>query len=360
MTISLRRFLLIISLPLLTSCADLGYYLHSARGHFDIINKQQDIHHLLQEEEIPGNLQHQLRRVLEIRDFAFQQLQLPRSDSYSAYADLGRDHALKNLFAAEEFSIRSKQWCYPVVGCAGYRGFFDQQRLDQFVRNLQQENYDIYIARVSAYSTLGWFDDPVLNTFIHWPDYRLAGLIFHELAHQQLYVDGDTQFNESFATAVQQAGVERWLQYQGKTEQLQRYRRHLQNRQQVIGLIQQARQDLDKVYQQQIDEDTKRKRKADRLQQLKQQYQSLAQSFEVKDGFHQWFNRDINNAQLASLSTYHDWVPAFRRLLEQQQQDFQAFYREVAELAELEKPLRDQCLAKLGSVSLTANNDKGC
>ena len=335
--------LVLISITVLSACVDAGYYLQSVQGHYAIMQQKKDIDSLLEDEQVPEKLKQRLRLVQGIRSFAFTELGLPRSDSYTEYADLKRGYALKNLFAAEEFSISAKQWCYPIVGCAGYRGFFDQQRLQDFADDLQRQHYDVYVANVSAYSTLGWFDDPVLNTFINWPDELLAGLIFHELAHQQLYVDGDSRFNESFASAVQQAGVEKWLQQQGWSSRLQKYRQRQSDRQQVFDLIKQARQDLHDLYQESIGPAEKRRRKAEYLQQLKQRYEAFSDSIQHNDGFQRWFEGELNNAKLVSVSTYYDWVPLFARMLSSQQDDFVAFYQQVEQLAELSRSQREQC-----------------
>ncbi|MDQ7011385.1 MAG: aminopeptidase, partial [Mariprofundaceae bacterium] len=242
------KVLLLMPLLLLCACADLGYYLHSARGQVEIMRQTRSIDEVLADSSSTARLREQLRKVRQIRRFAFDELALPVSGSYGDYADLGRSYVLKNLFAADEFSIRLQRWCYPLVGCAGYRGFFDENRLARFRDDLRQQGKDVYVAHVSAYSTLGWFDDPVLNTFVYWPDERLAGLIFHELAHQRLYIDGDTRFNESFATAVQQAGVERWLAQHADKPRLHRYRQYLRNRASVIDLIEHTRQRLAALY----------------------------------------------------------------------------------------------------------------
>ncbi len=313
----------------LSGCADLGYYLHSARGQWSIMQQTRDIDEVIADPSSDPRLREKLQQVQQIRRFAFEQLALPRSDSYREYADLGRPYVLKNLFAADEFSIQLQRWCYPLVGCAGYRGFFDLDRLQEFESDLQAQGKDFYIANVSAYSTLGWFDDPVLNTFIFWPDYRLAGLIFHELAHQRLYIDDDTRFNESFASAVQQAGVERWLKTQGEMERLARYRHYLNNRAQVIALIEQAREDLSRLYQQALAPAVKRQRKQQRLTRLREQYQEMTAGFTGPDGFARWFSGPLNNAKLASVSTYYAQVQQFRQVLECLNGDFDAFYRQV-------------------------------
>ena len=341
------KWLLLVFPLLLTGCADLGYYLHSAKGQFSIMRQTRDIDEVLTDGNTTAQLRRQLQLVLQIRQFAFDELELPRSDSYSEYADLGRPYVLKNLFATDEFSIKLQRWCYPLVGCAGYRGYFDAQRLAQFKSTLLQQGKDVYVGNVSAYSTLGWFDDPVLNTFVNWPDYRLAGLIFHELAHQRLYIDDDTRFNESFAVAVQQAGVEKWLAQRAEHDHLQRYRQYQANRAQVVDLIEQARHQLDALYQQPLPAEQKRGQKQQLLQALRDRYQQKAQEFTVRDGFSRWFNGDLNNAKLASVSTYHAQVAGFRHLLDCEQGDLGQFYRAVEKLAELPKDKRRQALKSI-------------
>ena len=343
MKTKLRLIVSILMVLMLSACADAGYYLHSVRGHYAVMQQKKDIQQLLEDETVSDQLKRRLRLVQDIREFAFSELGLPRSDSYTEYADLKRSYVVKNLFAAEEFSVAAKQWCYPIVGCAGYRGFFDEQRLQAFVEDLQQQHYDIYVANVSAYSTLGWFDDPVLNTFINWPDERLAGLVFHELTHQLLYVDGDTRFNESFATAVQQAGVEKWLQKQGQSDRLKAYREWRVNRQKVFDLIKQARVDLQQLYLLEIDDAEKRERKASYLLKLKQRYRLFSESIGHSDGFQRWFEGELNNAKLLSVSTYYDWVPVFSQILAYQQGDFAGFYEQVKRLSRVDKIQRQQC-----------------
>lgn len=346
------KYLLLLSLLLLSSCADTGYYWHSAKGQFSIMQQARNIDELLQDPATSPALSRQLRKVQTFRQFAFDQLALPKSASYTEYADLGRPYVLKNLFASDEFSIQLQRWCYPLVGCAGYRGYFDEHMLNEFRSHLLQQHKDVYVANVSAYSTLGWFDDPVLNTFVNWPDYRLAGLIFHELAHQRLYIDGDTRFNESFAVAVQQAGVEKWLQAQGETAKLQRYRQLLRNRSRVVALIEQTRQQLDALYHSDLTPPLMRVRKQQMLLQLRQSYQQMSAGFNIKDGFSRWFESGLNNAKLASVSTYHAQVGAFRHLLKRHHGDFAAFYRAVAVIAAMPQAQRRQQLASLDKPKL--------
>ena len=344
---TLYRFLCLLLTVFISGCADISYYMQSVDGHLSIIHKTQKIDDLLEDANTSPELKKRLELVTQIRLYAIEQMHLPESDSYTIYADLGRKYVLRNLFAAQELSIKPKQWCYPVVGCAGYRGYFNIQQLERFADNLKQQGYDIYISNVPAYSTLGWFDDPVLNTFINWPDYLLAGLIFHELSHQHVYVDGDTQFNESFAVTVQQAGVTSWLKSLGKEDQVTRFQAYLSNRQQVINLIIQTREELKQAYAENIETSEKRLIKQRIMSGLKTKYQQMSSEFEVADGFSRWFAADINNAQLASISTYYADVPVFKKFLDDADNDFEVFLKRIKNIAELPEKKRNRCMQYL-------------
>ena len=198
----MHRFFCFTFILLLSACSDLGYYWDMTRGHLSLMNKRVDIDDMLEQPDIGADLKQRLLLVKQIRAFSVDQLALPESASYSSYVQLDRPYVLQNLFAASEFSTQLHRWCYPIVGCASYRGYYHEERLNEYVEQLKAQGFDTHIGYVPAYSTLGWFDDPVLSSFIDWPDYRLAGLLFHELAHQRLYIDDDTQFNESLAVAV--------------------------------------------------------------------------------------------------------------------------------------------------------------
>lgn len=352
--------LLIVTASGLSGCADLGYLMHTANGHFDIISRTEKTDTLINDPETDPRLREQLKNVNRILAFANDHLDLPSNGSYLEYADIGRDYVLKNLFATQEFSIHAERWCYPLVGCMGYRGYFDEQRLDTDLQQFRSQGLDIYIAHVDAYSTLGWFNDPLLNTFIDWSELRLAGLIFHELAHQRLYVDGDSTFNESYAMAVQQAGIEALLSQRGETERLPRYRQYLQNRRKVIELIAQARQDLQQLYVENTGTDNLRELKAARMSQLKTDYLALHQKFKVNDGFSRWFEKDLNNAQLVSVATYHSLVPAFRNLLASTGKDFPSFYQIAEQIGDMETTDRETCLTYWAGETTTQPPDNAC
>lgn len=336
----------LVALALMAAgCSELRYYRQSAGGQFDITQRRQPIATLIADDSRAAGLRARLAQVQDIRAFAIAQLGLPDTGSYTQYADLDRDYAVLALYAAPEFSTELKSWCYPVLGCASYRGYFDRALLAADARRLQQRGYEIYVAAVPAYSTLGWFDDPVLNTVLDWSDPQLAGLIFHELAHQQLYVKGDTVFNESFATAVERAGVERWLDAHGNAAELARYRQYWHHREQVVALILKARVDLQTLYAQELPEPQQRRAKRERLQALRGQYRAFRQALDTDPGFDGWFAGELNNAQLGSVAAYHTHVEAFLAILAARDGNLRGLYTEAARLAGMDARQREQHLA---------------
>lgn len=338
------RWVITIPILLLAGCADLGYYWHNARGHLAVMNQRVEIETLLADEALDAELRTRLERVNAIRQFASERLALPDNDSYRSYVELDRPWVVRNLFAAPEFSTRLHQWCYPVIGCASYRGYFDDERLAAYATALEAEGFETYIGPVAAYSTLGWFDDPVLSSFVAWPEYRLAGLLFHELTHQRIYIDDDTAFNESLASAVQQAGTELWLDAYADTDEIARYRSWLAYRAEVIALIGATRARLDELYASPLDEGTMRERKQALLADAQGSHAVLAQQHGIRGGFSRFFADGLNNAKLGSVAAYHSRVTAFRHILDALRLDFAAFFVQVEAIAELDVPARDACL----------------
>jgi predicted aminopeptidase len=344
--ILLRLYVIIM---LLSGCSQLRYYQQSAGGQLDIIERREPIDTLLEDDALDPELRSRLQRVTELRTFAIGKLKLPETGSYTFYADLERNYVVKSLFAAPEFSVELHEWCYPVVGCASYRGYFDTDLLAKDKDLFGAQGYDTYIAPIPAYSTLGWFDDPVLNTVIEWPEPRLAGLVFHELAHQKLYVEGDTEFNESFATAVEQAGVELWLAERDNTALIAHYKRRRVHQREVVELIEQVRDELDTLYQQEFTVDVMRDAKRRKLETARQRYQALRRGWEHDPGYDAWFSGELNNARLGSVSAYHTYVDAFLAILDEENHDFDAFYKRAAEIGSLDRELRRQCLLQLSA-----------
>lgn len=323
-----------LSLLILASCSDAPYYYQAARGQFEILRKREPIEKLLDSETLPADRRRQLEQVLKIRDFASEQLLLPRNNSYRTYVELDRDYALWNVVAAPEFSLNAKTWCFPIAGCVSYRGYFSEKAARSYARSLQRQGYETLVSGVPAYSTLQWFDDPVLSCFSRWNTLAIARLIFHELAHQQLYVAGDSNFNEAFATSVELAGIQRWLDRYGTDEQRQLFVTQLEREASFVAWTGRVRSQLAQLYETGLDEATKRQRKADILAQAKLSFQQLKTSWNGYQGYDHWI-ASLNNARLVSLQTYRGLIPAFAALLEQNDHDLQAFYLASQRLANL-------------------------
>ncbi len=337
----------LISIPLLLllcGCADIGYYWHSARGHLAVMNQRVDIEDLLADQATAAELRERLVLVQEIRRFSVARLALPENDSYLSYVELDRPYLIQNLFAAPEFSTRLQRWCYPVIGCASYRGYYDEKRLLAYVDELETSGQEVHIGMVSAYSTLGWFDDPVLSSFINWPDHRLAGLLFHELTHQQIYIDDDTTFNESLASAVQMVGTELWLQSRNQHQELEKLSRWLQYRSEVIALIESTRARLAEVYQTDNSDVDKRQAKALVFNDARRAHQAIAANHGVTGGFNDWFAGELNNAKIGSIAAYNSQMPAFINMIRAHQLNFAAFYEYVDAVGALDKAARDNCI----------------
>ena len=344
----LRLCLLLLIGILLSGCETLSYYGQAVEGQLSIWWQREPIEQVLADPGTEDALKQQLALVLEIREFASAQLGLPDNNSYRYYSDLQRPHVVWNVFAAEEFSVSARRWCFPVAGCVSYRGYFSEQDAEDFARQLQQQQLDTYVGGVSAYSTLGWFDDPVLSTFIVYPEVRLAGLIFHELAHQQLYVAGDTTFNESFATAVELEGVRRWLASHGKPEQMQNYLQNQQLRQDFVQVVLGLRTALDALYQSGVPPEQMRQRKQALIATfIERDYADFKQRWGAVDRYDRWIAAGLNNAKLNTIASYHHWLGALQRLMVESGPDLAVFYQRAGSLAQLDTDERETRLEAL-------------
>ncbi len=308
------------------------YYVQAAQGQYDVLKRSEPIDELLAAQDTPAALARRLELVQAARQFAVDELLLPDNDSYRSYADLERDYVVWNVFAAPEFSLEPKTWCFPVAGCVAYRGYFDEEDARRKAARLRDDGFDVAVGGIPAYSTLGRFDDPVLNTMMRWEDTDLVATIFHELAHQVLYVKDDSAFNESFATAVADIGLERWLLSRQKQADLDAYFERRQIREQLVDVIRAARTDLETLYASGANEDTMRRQKDARLQQLAGDLETdLTASGMEAPG---WLGGQLNNARLASIGLYELDLSKFRDLYEECEHDLACFYRRAAELSE--------------------------
>jgi len=345
-----RRLLLLAALaPLLCGCATLRYYSQAVGGHLDLMRRASPIKEHLGRDAVPAAIKAKLQAVLRIREFASRELALPDNGSYRSYADLGRQYAVWNVFAAPEFSLEPVSACFVFVGCVSYRGYFGEADAQAEAAALRERDYDVHVGGVPAYSTLGWFDDPVLSTFIQYPVAELARLLFHELAHQLLYIKNDTRFNESFAATVEQAGVDRWLAQNGSERERAAYERLQSMRREFVALVLRYRAALEQYYRQDLPVEEKRLGKARRFAGMEEEYRQLKVSWGGFAGYDRWFAGKPNNATLASVALYTELAPAFSALLLGVDGDLSRFYAAVKELAKLPKDERD---ARLRSVLL--------
>ena len=317
------------------------YLLESAKGQLDLMSKRKPIPRVIANPETPAAVRSQLEAVSEIREFASQNLGLPDNGSYRSYADVGRPYVVWNVVAAPEFSVEAREWCYPIVGCVAYRGYFVEQRAHSFADNLKRKGLDVSIGGVAAYSTLGHFDDPILNTMLAWNDTELASIIFHELTHQMIYVPNDADFNEALATTVEEEGVRRWLKSLGRERDLEDYELQQEHYREIVKLLIRTRTELRTLYDSGIDPQRMRDRKIASYAALRESYGQLKASWGGHAPFDAWFEKDINNAYLASVATYFDCVPGFKRELNAVGGNLEAFYRRVRELAKMEQTQRD-------------------
>ena len=315
------------------------------QGHLALMNKRVDIDDMLEQADTDADLKQRLQLVQQIRAFSVDQLALPESASYSNYVQLDRPYVLQNLFAASEFSTQLHRWCYPIVGCTSYRGYYDEERLNEYVAQLKTLGFDTHIGYVPAYSTLGWFDDPVLSSFIDWPDYRLAGLLFHELTHQRLFIDDDTQFNESIAVAVQLAGTELWLKSVHKDTQMGEFKRWIEYRRKVVSLIGQTREKLGQLYKSESSDAIKRDKKQAIFTASRESYSVIAENMNYRGGFKNWFAGELNNAKIGSVSAYNTHAPAFLAMISALDYNFAAFFEMAHEIGAMDRTEREQCLA---------------
>lgn len=334
-------------LTLLSGCANFGYYWQSAHGQFDIWGRARDIARIIDDPATPEALRKKLARVSRMRDFASRDLGLPDNASYRRYADIERKYVVWNVFAASEFSTKPVRSCFLIVGCVGYRGFFSKMDADEFAAKLGAEGYDVFVGGVPAYSTLGWFADPVLNTFIQYPDPGIARLIFHELAHQLVYVRDDTEFNESFAVAVAREGVRRWLERQESESDRLVYERTRFYREGFVQLVQRYRERLDALYNSGLAPQAMRVRKGHLFDEMLKDYGRLKATWGGYTGYDRWFAQRPNNALLASVVIYTGLVPAFQALLKREGGNLPRFYAAVKELAQRDKEDRDRRLRNM-------------
>lgn len=339
---------------LLASCSTLNYYSQAAQGQLELLSDARPIDDWIADPGTSSKLRLRLETARQIRRYAVSEMSLPDNDSYKKYASLKRPYVLWNVVATPELSLRPLQWCFPVAGCVNYRGYYNKDAAMTYAKELKADGNDVEVGGVPAYSTLGWFSDPLISTFINYPDAELARMIFHELAHQIVYAQGDSQFNESFASTVEEVGVEHWMERFGNQAMRDSYARYKSRKHDFLTLLLKYRKALEQNYAV-VDrsDDEKRAVKARLFQELKDEYQVLKGNWGGYAGYDRFFEQPLSNAHLASIATYEDFVPAFRAMLKRDG-NFPAFYKSVKRLAELDRSDRHRILKTLAPPVSTA------
>ena len=324
---------------LLSGC----YYLQAAAGQLEVVRKREPVAEVINDPDTSPELAARLRLLSEARDFSIAVLGLPDNKSYRTYSDLERDYVVWNVFAAPEFSFTPKQWCFPIAGCVSYRGYFAKSDALRESKRLADDGYDVAVGGVAAYSTLGKLNDPILSTMMPWDDIYLVAVLFHELAHQVVYVKGDTAFNESFATAVEEVGVHRWLEHRGELAAMGRYQESRELQQRILALVNETREGLLPVYESDLSAPEKRVIKRQRLDELSAKIATeMARSGRTASA---WLGEELNNARLISTTLYEGHLPYFRELITHCNGDLRCFYAAAKQLAELDQESRDAALA---------------
>jgi predicted aminopeptidase len=350
---------LVVVAVALCGCQTLGFYAQAIKGEYQLLAHEKPIPKLLAAPQTPPRLKERLQLIEALRAFAASALKLPVDNQYSKYVDVHRQFVVWNIEAAPEFSLQPKAWWYPFVGSLDYRGYFSEHGAQACAQGLRRKGWDVYVGGVEAYSTLGWFKDPVLNTFIFEPDSELAETLFHELGHQRVFASGDTDFNEAFATTVGQEGARRWLLARDDTGAYNRYLTELRRTSQFVHLVMDTRSQLEALYGDTETPDgkvkaTQLKRGVPRAE-MRQQKQRIFDEFHrryaelrAQWGDHiehdEWLSDEVNNAELNSVATYYDLLPDFERLLQSNGGDLEKFYQAADRLAKEPRIKRRQSL----------------
>jgi predicted aminopeptidase len=339
-----RRFRIFLLIPIcaaVNSCA-MPFYWQAIGGEIEMLRKRTPIAHVLADPTQSDQVKSALSGVASIRSFAAKTLGLPANDSYTTYADLGRRYVVWNVVATPEFSTIPKHWCFPFAGCVSYRGFFSEDKARRYQKALEKAGLDTYMGGSTAYSTLGYFDDPILNTMIEGGEQYIASVLFHELAHQRLYVKSDSAFSEAFAMAVEEYGTERWLESRGDLKALERYRSRISRRSAFSELVAKQQRRLRDVFALPISAEEKRGAKAAAYAQMRTDYSALKASWNGGSDYDAWFDQPLNNAALAAVATYRRWLPVLKARLERH--GVKDFYSEMERLASMSNAERQLVL----------------
>jgi predicted aminopeptidase len=341
----IRMLIRPLALALFCALASGCYVIQAASGQWEVMRRSKPIEAVLADPATPAATRRGLELTVAARSFAETELGLPDSRSYRTYADLGRPYVVWDVVATPEFSVEPRRWCFPVAGCVAYRGYFKESAARSQALRLSSRGDDVSLGGVPTYSTLGHLPDPVYNAMLGWRDTRLVGTIFHELAHEQLYVPGDSEFNEAFASVVEEAGLRRWLQGVGRIEELTRFEAAADREAQFAELLRGARKRLQKLYASNLPVEQMRIEKQREFGRLKFDYEQARARWGWGSVFDAWFQRTLNNAHLASVATYRDCMPGLRRELEAAG-SLRTFYERAAEIAKLPTKERRQAVCR--------------
>lgn len=335
----------VIAASAVTGCTSISYYAQSLEGHVKIMAARENVGKLIHNPATPEPLRAKLTSASAIRRFATDELALPENNSYRSYVDIGREAVTWAVFAAPQYSLTPRTWCFPVFGCVPYRGYFDRKSAAESADELHGEGMDVYITGVTAYSTLGWSSDPLLSTMLRQDDTYLASLVFHELAHQRVYVNDDSAFNEAFAVAVETTGVRKWLRAVGDLAGLRRYEADRKRRADFLRLLAKTRDELQQVYENPRPPEQMAAAKAATIEKLRMRYRHMRdRGWAGYRGYDAWFDAPINNAKLAATAVYGEQVPAFLRLFDLCSGDYPRFYASVQRIGGLPKSSRAAAL----------------
>ena len=343
----LVRFVPLLACGLIAGCSSASYYGQLAQGQWQLLRARTPITQVIDDPATDATLRQRLAQAEEARVFASDHLKLPDNRSYRVYADLGRRFVVWNVFATPALSLHPVTHCFPIAGCVAYRGYYSQDSARGAAALMRQQGLDVYVGGVEAYSTLGWFDDPILSTMTGWGDERLATLIFHELSHQRVYVKDDTEFNESYATFVEQEGSRQWRRARGLAPVPEGERGQ---REAFVQLVLASRERLQALYDSPLEAEGKRRGKQAEFERLRRDYRQLRDSQWGGVGrYDAWIEGPLNNATLLPFGLYDRWVPAFEALYRQAAGDWARFHQRVQALGRLPPAARHQALAALAA-----------
>lgn len=329
----LCRGIALFAVLLLGGCSSLDYYGQLAGGQLSLLNARKPVATIIADPGTDPALRDHMIKSQQARVFASSHLHLPDNRSYRLYVDIGRPYVVWNVFATDEFSLDAVSQCFPIAGCVAYRGYYNPSDARGEAALQRLAGKDVYLSGVETYSTLGWFDDPIISSMLYWGDERLAALIFHELAHQLFYVKDDSEFNESYANFVEQEGGRQWRVARGLPPEKQS---DSKQRDQFTQLVLDARERLKALYAQPLPPEVMRARKAAEFERLRSDYRQMRDSRWAGDHrYDPWVNAPMNNAKLLPFGLYDQWVPAFAALYKQVNGDWPAFYSEVKRLGGL-------------------------